>query len=251
MNNQNAGSPRKTQGDQSYQLELALEFAPPTIREHGYRAAHSYPLVGIRREGGRFDSWRTDPPRAWPYPYIQLDAAHVFSTLKLDIDNPEATAAAEDRGAIAPYNVQTINPRTGHKHVCYMLATPVARHPEARPAPLKLLSRIAEYFTQRRGRSLPRPHTVLWHGGVRSKPGTHRRGERCAIRRLESEAAISWKPGGSVRFPSPHGPDYGPAGLEVTTLHRTLHPSRKGPPSLASSSSSTAPAPGSAPVGTP
>ena len=80
-------------------------------------------------------------------PYIQLDAAHVFSTLKLDIDNPEATAAAEDRGAMPPYNVQTINPRTGHKHVCYMLATPVARHPEARPGPLKLFSRIAEYFT--------------------------------------------------------------------------------------------------------
>ena len=85
------------------------------------------------------------------------------------------------------------------------------------------------------GRSLPRPHTVLWHGGVRSKPGTHRRGEGCATRRPgTTRRRFRGHSGGSEgSCPYPHGPDHGPAGLEMTTLHRTLHPGRKGPPRLA------------------
>ena len=72
--------------------------------------------------------------------------------------------------------------------------------------------------------------------------------ERYATRSLGNSPAFSWATGWSDSCPYPHGPDHGPAGLEMTTLHRTLHPGRNGPPGLAPSSSSTAAAPGSAPV---
>ena len=136
---------------QTEQLELALCHAPDPIREHGYSAAHSRPLVGIRREGGRFDSWRTDPPRAWPYPYIELDAAHVFSVLLLDCDDPEALLAAEDRGALPVPNWQTLNLENGHRQLGFALRDPVARHPKARPDPLRLLARCSEYLTAAAG----------------------------------------------------------------------------------------------------
>ena len=152
MNDQNAGSPRKTQGDQSCQLSLVLEYAPPTIREHGYNAAHSRPLVGVRKEGSRWlKTWRTDPPRAWPLSYIQLDAAHVHSVVVLDCDNPEALLAAQDRCALPVPNWRVLDPVTQHEHVAYALRDPVARHPKSRPDPLRLLARISEYLTAAAG----------------------------------------------------------------------------------------------------
>ena len=144
---QNASPTETGHGETWLQLELALHHTPGIIREHGYQAAHTRPLVGIRKEGGRFDSWRTDPPRAWPFPYIQLDAAHVYSVLVLDCDKPEATYAAEERGEIPVPNWQTLNLENGHRQLAYALLNPVARHPSARPDPIRLLARCSEYLS--------------------------------------------------------------------------------------------------------
>ena len=44
-------------------------------------------------------------------------------------------------------NWQTLNLENGHRQLAYALRDPVARHPSARPGPLRLLARISEYLT--------------------------------------------------------------------------------------------------------
>ena len=128
---------------------LALDHAPAVLRDHGYAAAHSYPLVseGERGVAGQWVSWRTDPPRAWPRPYIELDAAKFYAVLDLDCDNPAARIAAEDAGRVPGPSLRTVNPENGHQHLIWILESPVARYPETHPRPLRLLSRISECFT--------------------------------------------------------------------------------------------------------
>lgn len=136
-------------GDRGGQLLLPLDHAPAVMRDHGYAAAHSYPRVSDgERAGGEWRTWRIDPPRAWPMPYIELDAAKFYSVLDLDCDNPAARIAGEDAGRVPVPSVRTINPANGHQHLLYVLESPVARYPETHPKPLRLLSRISEFYTE-------------------------------------------------------------------------------------------------------
>ena len=55
---------------QPAQIPLALDYAPPKLREHGLRDAHSKPLAAWGKGG---PSFRTTPGRAWQYPLLEMD----------------------------------------------------------------------------------------------------------------------------------------------------------------------------------
>ena len=65
--------------------QLALDFAPATVRSHGLRDAHTYPLVA-RRKGASF---RVPASQAWGYPSLELRAGNSWPLMGFDCDVPE------------------------------------------------------------------------------------------------------------------------------------------------------------------
>ena len=126
------------------QLALPLDYAPDDVRAHGLRQAHPRPLVGRRRRD-RIVSWRTVPPLAWVQPLIEIEnAGSAFATVTLDCDDPPAMVAG--MASLPPPNWTVWTDSGAHQTWC--LRRPVHRYPEARPAPLLFLRRVAEYYTQ-------------------------------------------------------------------------------------------------------
>lgn len=123
-------------------MQLALDFAPEPIRDHGLRAAHPRPLVGTRTPAG-IRSWRTSPELAWVHELIELEnAGSSFATITLDCDDRMGLFGLPD---LPPCNWSVRSP-SGGEHLSWAFARPVHRYPEARRAPLDYAARISEYY---------------------------------------------------------------------------------------------------------
>ncbi|WP_204271359.1 replication initiation protein, partial [Citrobacter freundii] len=65
-----------------------------------------------------------------------------------DVDRPEAATAWQDAPTECPRpNWVTQNPRNGHAHLGYVLASPVSRTLKARATPQRFLARIQHGLT--------------------------------------------------------------------------------------------------------
>lgn len=67
------------------QLPLPLEYVPAMLRDHGYRDAHTYPLVSpdvgkVRR------SYRRPPSVAWNFPRLELRTGNTYPGITIDCD---------------------------------------------------------------------------------------------------------------------------------------------------------------------
>ena len=84
--------------NQSYQKSqtqrklFGIDYAPPRVRAHGLRDAHSYPLVsqGKRSIGAHSASFRVAAGEAWGFPEIELRAGNSWPSIVLDIDGSNA-----------------------------------------------------------------------------------------------------------------------------------------------------------------
>ena len=125
----------------------AIDAAPAIVRRHGLQDVHTRPLVGELGEDGEVRTWRTSPSRAWHHSRLELRTGSSYTCLILDVDEPLRWLEASLPGP----NWIVTNGLNQHCHVVYTLAAPVHRYPEARPAPLLKLSRIADYYTAMAG----------------------------------------------------------------------------------------------------
>ena len=133
------------------QPELALEYAPPKLRRHGYRDAHSRPLVSPDR-GKVTRSWRVPPDRAWNYPRVELRAANSWPGVLLDLDGPvsiECLIAATSTGELPKPNVIVQRRASGNCHVSWFLGSPVHRGEGAGWKPQYALARVSEFYRAR------------------------------------------------------------------------------------------------------
>ena len=83
---------RKKNSTHPNQLVLpGIESAPPKVRLHGLREAHTYPLVSRGKRPGRaFSSFRVPVVEAWAYPEIELRTGNSAPCLVLDVDGSNA-----------------------------------------------------------------------------------------------------------------------------------------------------------------
>ena len=136
--------------DDPGQLELAIQHAPAVLREHGYRDAHSWPLVSpVVAKGEPWQSFRVPAKEAWAFPLVELRAGNSWPMMTLDCDGPESVdklmAAVTGAGLKEP-NVVTRRNESGNCHAHFMLGTPVHRNEQSRMKPQARLARIVEYF---------------------------------------------------------------------------------------------------------
>ena len=132
------------------QLCLPIEAAPAALRDHGYRDAHSWPLVSPDVDKVRC-SFRVAPSVAWDYPRLELRAENTYPVLSFDCDGPESVdrlMAAVVGADLREPNVVTQRRASGNCHAQYMLGTPVHRGDKARLAPLQRLARISEFYQE-------------------------------------------------------------------------------------------------------
>ena len=134
------------------QLELpGIEFAPPKVRLHGLREAHTYPLVSRgKRLGWAFSSFRVPAVEAWTYPEIELRTGNSAPCLVLDVDGANALERClwlVDHGKVREPNWMVTRRDGGGTHVVYTLERPVLTGPDMRAAPIRLLGRVAEYYS--------------------------------------------------------------------------------------------------------
>ena len=136
----------QTPDSQPAQLELAIKFAPPIVREHGLQEAHSFPLVSR----GKGHAVTRKPARmAWRrYQEIELRTPNSYPALILDVDTSvmECLDVAMGSSKVRVPNWIAFNPATGHGHVVYTLARPVLYGDGMRLAPMQFHARIAEYY---------------------------------------------------------------------------------------------------------
>ena len=128
-----------------------IDFAPAKMQAHGYREAHTWPLVA-RRKG---EAFRIHASRAWAFPSIELRTANSWPCLILDCDNIEAALAAiytthrAAGGTALPMPNWMVQRRSSlHSHLIYCLIRPVLRGVQARPSPLRRFARISEFYRQ-------------------------------------------------------------------------------------------------------
>ena len=129
---------------------LPIEAAPPKVREHGLRDAHSRPLVSPGKRDGVFGvSFRVAPWAAWHFPSLELRAENSYPALILDFDGRgsfDRVLEAVRLSKVGALNWAVENRRTGGVHGVWTLAKPVHRADTALEAPLKLYGRISEYY---------------------------------------------------------------------------------------------------------
>ena len=134
------------------QYELAIDHAPPKVRRHGYRDAHSRPLVSRGKRGGVFgSSFRVAPWDAWDFPSLELRAGNTWPALILDCDGLDASLRLADAylsGQIAWPNWIVTRRSSGGSHGVWCLGKPVHRGERAREAPLKLFARVSEFMAE-------------------------------------------------------------------------------------------------------
>ena len=129
---------------------LPIDAAPPKVREHGLRDAHSRPLVSPGKRDGVFGvSFRVAPWAAWHFPSLELRAENSYPALILDFDGRgsfDRVLEAVRLSKVGALNWAVENRRTGGVHGVWTLAKPVHRADTALEAPLKLYGRISEYY---------------------------------------------------------------------------------------------------------
>ena len=84
--------------NQSYHREptqrklFGIEFAPPKVRSHGLKEAHTYPLVsqGKRSSGEHSASFRVPAAEAWDFPEIEFRTGNSWPCMIQDIDGANA-----------------------------------------------------------------------------------------------------------------------------------------------------------------
>ena len=133
---------------------LPIDSAPLKVREHGLRDAHSHPLVSPGKIDGHFAaSFRVEPWAAWSYfPSLELRAENSYPALILDFDGRgsfDRVMEAVRLAKVGALNWAVENRRTGGVHGVWTLAKPVHRAEMALEAPLKLFTRISEYYAAR------------------------------------------------------------------------------------------------------
>ena len=179
------------------QLELPLAAAPATVRGHGLRAAHPFPLVSPGKRPGRpYTSFRTTPEKAWHFPEVEYgNAGSSIAALVLDCDNP-----AELRRGLPDLpdpNWIVWRPANDHAHVCWTLAKPVHRYSDARIEPLRYLAGIADYYAQAVGAD-PGYAGVLAHNPTSIDCSPYRttwgRRDPYTLDQLASVIPFGWKP---------------------------------------------------------
>ena len=141
-----------SQAGRQIALPLPIDCAPAIVRAHGYRDAHSRPLVMPAK--GRA-SYRVAPQQAWGFRYLELNPANSVSVLTLDVDQAERTLDLLSPFAISrplPEPSWTVvNRRNGHSHPCWCLATPIHLNRESSLPPQKAMARISEFYRGRIG----------------------------------------------------------------------------------------------------
>ena len=133
------------------QAILPLRYMPMMLRRHGVREAHSRPLVGRRLPDHRIQSWRSSPAMAWLQPMVEWARTPLaYVAIALDIDGREALerlAQANMGGWRVPKPNFCIHRKvTGNALAAYTLRRPVLRGAGAKPFPLAVLARIAEWL---------------------------------------------------------------------------------------------------------
>lgn len=135
------------------QLRLPIDEAPQKVRDHGLRDAHSRPLVSPGKRDGVFGaSFRVAPWAAWQFPSLELRAENSYPALILDFDGRgsfERVMEAVRLAKVGALNWAVENRDTGGVHGVWTLTKPVHRAEMALEAPLKLFSRISEYYASR------------------------------------------------------------------------------------------------------
>ena len=80
-------------------------------------------------------------------PYIQHNPPFMVNSLVFDIDRSDAFFSWSDAN-LAPPNWISKNPRNGHAHIGYLLATPVCRTYKGRESVLRYLASIEQAYTE-------------------------------------------------------------------------------------------------------
>ena len=151
VNSTRRPAPRPTQ------FTLPLDCVPEVVRAHGLREAHSHPLVAIRTPTDEIRSFRTTADDAWreinPYQMLEWPRTGTsYAALVLDCDSREsverAYACAMGAGPLPMPNVTITRLESRHVHAGWMLQRPVLRGSLARPNPLRVFARIAEFYTR-------------------------------------------------------------------------------------------------------
>ena len=128
-------------------LPLAIEDVPDIVRDHGLVETHSYPWAS---QGDPHWFVRRVPTAvAWDrYAELELHSATARTALVLDCDTPPLDYLTVALGSHLRVPNWICSSPNGHAHVVYTLARPVLRTEDARRRPLKLLARIAEFYTE-------------------------------------------------------------------------------------------------------
>ena len=143
---------RKKNSTHPNQLVLpGIESAPPKVRAHGLREAHTYPLVSRgNRQGRPFTSFRVPASEAWTtYPEIEFRTPNSQPCIVLDVDGSNALERClwlVDHGKVLEPNWMVTRKDGGGTHMAYTLARPVLTGPDMRAAPIRALARVSEYY---------------------------------------------------------------------------------------------------------
>ena len=144
---------------------FAIDAAPVKVRQHGLRAAHTFPLVSPGKNlDGSMACFRVPAKHAWKFPSLELRGGHVWPALILDLDQFSSYEGF--------CHLMWERASNGHCHAVWALATPVHRGSRARPKPLYALACVSEYFTQA-AQADPRYNGVLTHNPMKR---AHQRG---------------------------------------------------------------------------
>ena len=144
---------QKQSNRDSRQLKLPIEFAPPRVRKHGLRDAHTYPLVSMGKghSGAHSASFRVPPAEAWDFPEIEFRTGNSWPCMIQDIDGANALyriVEAVDKFEIKLPCWLVTRKESGGTHGVWTLERPVHRGEAARKGPLKALARVSEYYAQ-------------------------------------------------------------------------------------------------------
>ena len=124
--------------DSPTQQELfGIEFAPPKVRSHGLKEAHTYPLVsqGKRSSGEHSASFRVPAAEAWDFPEIEFRTGNSWPCMIQDIDGANALyrlVDAVEHGDILMANWTVTRKGGGGTHGVWTLERPVHRGEAAR-----------------------------------------------------------------------------------------------------------------------
>lgn len=137
--------------DRQLELPLGIDHAPPKVRAHGLRDAHTWPLVsrGKGADGTFPASKRVPASEAWDWPSLELRAGNTWPCLILDCDGRAGAEHLIDAimtTQVCPPNWTVTRKASGGCHAVWCLTTPVLRGDRARERPIRAFARVSEYY---------------------------------------------------------------------------------------------------------